>query len=110
MKGCKTKLLLIPRITKRVAHDVDVCVRFVYAVCTSCSPTYYVSMSMAAPCRTQRDRKRDRMYKNHKHTPKYKDLKRTIQQQLRTAYWNYVNEIVTSTDDGTQKPSYAKKC
>ena len=54
-------------------------------------------------------RKRDRMYKNHKHTPKYKDLKRTIQQQLRSAYWNYVNEIVTSTDDGTQKPSYAKK-
>ena len=34
----------------------------------------------------------------------------TIQHQLRSAYWNYVNEIVTSTDDGTQKPSYAKKC
>ena len=31
-------------------------------------------------------RKKDRMYKNHKHTPKYKDLKRTIQQQLRSAY------------------------
>ena len=48
------------------------------------------------------------MYKNHKHTPKYRDLKGTIQQQLRSAYCNYVNEIVTSTEDGTQKPSYAK--
>ena len=54
-------------------------------------------------------RKRDRMYKNHKHTSKYKDLKRTMQQQLRSAYWNYVNEIVTSNDDGTQKPSCPKK-
>jgi hypothetical protein len=54
--------------------------------------------------------KRDRLYKNHKHTPIYKDLNQTIQQELRSAYWNYVNEIVTSTDDGTQKPSYAKKC
>ena len=39
--------------------------------------------------------------KNHKHTLKYKHLKRTIEQQLRSAYWNY--------DDGNQKSSYAKK-
>jgi len=43
-------------------------------------------------------------------TPKYKYQKRTIQQQLKSAYWNYVNEIVTSTDGSLQKPSYAKKC
>jgi len=56
----------------------------------------------------KRMRKRDRMYKNHKHTPKYKDLFKT-NYIATTKICLLVNEIVTSTDDGTQKPSYAKK-
>jgi ATP-dependent helicase YprA (DUF1998 family) len=53
-------------------------------------------------------RKRDRLYKQNKKSgntttaKKFKDIKRKVQRELRRAYWNYIEEIVTPQENDNQ--------
>ena len=53
-------------------------------------------------------RKRDRLYKQKKKSgnttaaKKFKDIKRKVQRELRRAYWNYIEEIVTPQENDNQ--------
>ena len=54
--------------------------------------------------------KRDKLFKNHRSSEKYKDLKRHIQQKLRNAYWKYIDNIVTpENSDNPDKPHNCSK-
>ena len=55
--------------------------------------------------------KRDRLYKQNKKSgntttaKKLKDIKRKVQKELRRAYWNYIEEIVTPQENNNQYSS-----
>jgi hypothetical protein len=55
--------------------------------------------------------KRDRLYKQNKKSgntttaKKLKDIKRKVQKELRRAYWNYIEEIVTPQENDNQYSS-----
>ena len=58
--------------------------------------------------------KRDRHYKKHKKTAdnsqqrKFKELKKTIQKELRRAYWRYIESIVTPSEESDERSSMKK--
>ena len=63
-------------------------------------PTKMITYKHRLPWVTNSLRKlinrKNKAYSNRKNNPtKYKDLKRAVQKELRSAYWNYIEKIIT---------------